>query len=220
MRGHLGRGYALLKVKVGGAPLDEDVQRLEAVIKLLGDPTRLAVDANCGIGPDRRPGYAKALGPLGLRWFEEPAHPVDYLGNAEFIAAYGPPVATGENLLSVEDFRNLARHGGMRAGRDIIQIDIPQSYGIGTAARVLEILGEHGWSASSVLPHGGNMMSLNQAAGLGLGMCEAYPDAFGAFSGYADDLKVEDGYITLGDWLGMGFERQKELFAVMRGLVE
>jgi L-alanine-DL-glutamate epimerase-like enolase superfamily enzyme len=220
MRGHLDRGYTLLKVKVGGAPVEEDVRRLEAVITLLGDPARLAVDANCGIDPDRRPVYAKALGPLGLRWFEEPAHPVDYEGNAEFIAGYGGAVATGENLFSVEDFRNLVRHGGMRAGKDVIQIDIPQCYGIGTAARVLAILREHGWSEQSVLPHGGNMMSLNQAAGLGLGMCEAYPDAFGVFSGYADDLKVEDGYITLGDWPGMGLERQNELYATMRTLAE
>lgn len=219
MRGHLDRGYRLLKVKVGGAPVEEDLRRLEAVIKLLGgDAARLAVDANCGIGPERRAAYAKALGPLGLAWFEEPAHPVDYQGNAEFIAQYGSPVATGENLFSVEDFQNLARHGGMRPERDIIQIDIPQSYGIGTAARVLSMLRTYGWSESSVLPHGGNMMSLNHSAGFGLGMCEAYPDAFGAFSGYADDLTVEDGYITLGDWPGTGFERQNELYAMMRGL--
>lgn len=220
MRAHLGRGYTLLKVKVGGAPLDEDVRRLAAVIELLGDPSRLAVDANSGIGPDRRMAYAKALGPMQLRWFEEPAHPVDYAGNAEFIAAYGSPVATGENLFSVEDFRNLARHGGMRPDRDIIQIDVPQCYGIGTAARVLAMLGEHGWNPGSVLPHGGNIMSLNHAAGFGLGMCEAYPDAFGVFSGYADDLKVENGFITMGDWPGMGFERQTDLYALMRGLVE
>lgn len=220
MRGHLDRGYTLLKIKVGGAPIEEDVRRLEAVIDLLGDPARLAVDANCGIGADRRPAYAEALRPLGLRWFEEPAHPVDYQGNAAFVAAYQGAVATGENLFSLEDFRNLVRHGGMRPDKDVIQIDIPQSYGIGTAARILSMLGEHGWKPESVLPHGGNMMSLNQSAGLGLGMCEAYPDAFGVFSGYADDLVVEDGYITLGDWPGMGFERQNELYAMMKGILE
>jgi len=217
MRGHLDRGYRLLKMKVGGAPIEEDVARLEAVLGLLGgDASRLAVDANCGIGPDRRPAYAKALAPYGLRWFEEVAHPVDYQGNADFISAYGGAVATGENLFSVEDFRNLVRHGGMRKDKDVIMIDIPQSYGISTAARVLAMLGEHGWSPRSVLPHGGNQMSFNHAAGLGLGMCESYPDAFGVFSGYADDAVVEDGWITSGDWAGMGFERQNALYALMR----
>ena len=216
MRSHLDLGYTLLKIKVGGAPLDEDIKRLEAVIDLVGDAGRLAVDANCGIGPDRRQAYAEALGPLGLSWFEEPTHPVDYQGNADFVATYGSAVATGENLFSVEDYRNLVRHGGMRPDQDIIQIDIPQCYGIGTAARVLAMIGEHGWSPASVLPHGGNMMSLNHSAGFGLGMCEAYPDAFGVFSGYADDITVEDGYLTLGDWPGMGFERQNELYALMK----
>ncbi|MEP9378854.1 enolase C-terminal domain-like protein [Aquabacter sp. CN5-332] len=218
VRRYLDMGYTLIKMKVGGAPLTEDLQRLEAVIGLLGDASRVAVDANCGIPVSLRPSYAAALKPLGLRWFEEPAHPNDYQGNADFIAAYGNAVATGENLFSLEDVRNLVRHGGMRPGTDIIQTDVPQSYGIGTAAKVLAMLEAHGWSASSVLPHGGNQMSFNQSAGFGYGMCEAYPDAFGVFSGYCDDLKVEDGYITSGDWPGMGFERQAELFKLFEGV--
>lgn len=215
VRRYLDWGYRLIKIKVGGVPLAEDLARIDAVLGVLGDPKRLALDANCGIAPGRRGDYARAIKPFGLRWFEEPAHPVDYAGNAEFIAAYGNPVATGENLFSVEDVVNLARYGGMRPGIDIIQTDTPQSYGIGTLARLLAALAPMGWSARDVLPHGGNQMSLNFAAGLGLGMCEAYPDAFGVFSGYADDLKVDDGIIRVGDWAGFGFERQTDLFALM-----
>jgi L-alanine-DL-glutamate epimerase-like enolase superfamily enzyme len=215
VRRYLDWGYTLIKIKVGGLPLDEDMARIEAVLGLLGDPKRLALDANCGIGVDRRAAYARALKPLGLRWFEEPAHPVDYAGNARFIAEYEGAVATGENLFSVEDVVNLARFSGMRPGIDIIQTDTPQSYGLGTLARMLAALAPMGWTARDVLPHGGNMMSLNFAVGLGLGMCEAYPDAFGVFSGYADDLEVRDGYIRAGDWDGFGFERQRELHALM-----
>ncbi len=218
VRKYLDWGYTLIKIKVGGAPLAEDIARIEAVLKLLGDPKRLALDANCGIGADRRPAYAEAIKPYGLRWFEEPAHPVDYQGNAEFIAAYGGAVATGENLFSLEDVVNLARYGGMRPGVDIVQCDTPQSYGIGTLARMLAALAGMGWQAGDVLPHGGNMMSLNFAAGFGLGMCEAYPDAFGVFSGYADDLKLSDGVLRVGDWEGFGFERQRELHQLMRKL--
>ena len=215
VRRYLDSGYTLIKIKVGGMPLADDIARIEAVLGLLGEPKRLALDANCGIGPDRRSAYAHALKPYGLRWFEEPAHPVDYAGNAAFIADYGGAVATGENLFSVEDVVNLARYGGMRPGLDVIQTDTPQSYGVGTLARMLAALGPMGWSARDVLPHGGNMMSLNIAAGLGLGMCEAYPDAFGVFSGYADDLAVRDGIIRIGAWEGFGFERQRGLAALM-----
>jgi L-alanine-DL-glutamate epimerase-like enolase superfamily enzyme len=217
MKSHLDNGYTLLKTKVGGLPVEQDKARVEAVINLVGgDPERVAVDANAGIDDERRPGYARAFGPLGLRWFEEPAHPVDYQGNADFIAEYKSPVATGENLFSLEDVRNLVRHGGMRAGVDVLQSDIPQCYGIAMAARILRMLGQHGWSPRSVIPHGGHMMGLNQAAGLGLGMCEAYRGGFGVFAGYADDLKVEDGWLTVGDWAGMGFERQNVLYGMMR----
>ncbi len=218
VRRYLASGYTLIKIKVGGVPLAEDIERIEAVLELLGDPNRLALDANCGIGTDRRGDYAKAIKGFGLRWFEEPAHPVDYAGNARFIADYEGVVATGENLFSVEDVVNLARYGGMRAGLDVIQCDTPQSYGVGTLARMLASLRPLGWSARDVLPHGGNMMSLNFAAGFGLGMCEAYPDAFGVFSGYADDLAVREGVLSVGDWEGFGFERQKALSAMMRKL--
>jgi len=220
VRRYLGMGYTLIKVKVGGLPLAEDLRRLEAVLGLLGSGQHLAVDANCGIPRSALAGYACALNSLDLRWFEEPAHPVDYAGNADFIAAYGKPVATGENLFSVEDVRNLVRHGGMRPGIDIIQTDIPQSYGIGTAAKMLDMLARRGWSPASVLPHGGNQMSFNHTIGFGLGMCEAYPDAFGVFSGYWDAARVENGFITAGDWPGMGFEHQAELYALFRGLLD
>ena len=216
VRRYLDWGYTLIKIKVGGLSLADDLARIEAVVNLLGEPKRLALDANCGIGADRRASYAQALRPLGLRWFEEPAHPVDYQGNREFIEMYGGAVATGENLFSVEDIINLARYGGMRPGLDIIQCDTPQSYGIGTLARMLAVLGTMGWSARDVLPHGGNMMSLNFAAGFGLGMCEAYPDAFGVFSGYADDLMLKEGILRVGDWEGFGFERQNDLIGLMR----
>ena len=49
-------------------------------------------------------------------------------------------------------------------------------------------------------------------------MCEAYPDAFGVFSGYADQLTVRDGMIRAGDWVGFGFEHQNELYGLMRRL--
>ena len=83
---------------------------------------------------------------------------------------------------------------------------------------MLSALGTMGWTPRDVLPHGGNMMSLNFSAGLGLGMCEAYPDAFGVFSGYADELTVRDGMIRAGDWVGFGFEHQNELYGLMRRL--
>ncbi len=77
------------------------------------------------------------------------------------------------------------------------------------------MLKEHGWSASRCIPHGGHQMSLNIAAGLGLGGNESYPDLFQPFGGFPDGVKVENGYVTLPDLPGIGFEGKADLYAVL-----
>jgi len=217
MKRHLDAGYAMVKVKVGGLPLADDVRRLEAVRAALGN-AQLAVDANCKFNRTEALAYAKALTPLGLRWFEEPCGPLDYALLAEIASVYDAPLGTGENLFSTQDVANLVRFGGLRRDRDIIQIDVPQSYGIVQYTRTLKMLESNGWSRSSMFPHGGNQMTLAIVAGLGLGGAESYPGVFGDFGGYADDARVEDGYLTLSDRPGIGFEGHARLYALMRQL--
>ena len=218
MRRHLGAGYTMVKMKVGGLPLDEDLRRLEAVLEVVGSGTHLAVDANCKFDRAEALRYAKALAPFKLRWFEEPCDPLDFALFAEIAKNYEPPLATGENLYSTQDVENLVRFGGFRSGCDVIQIDPPQAYGIGQYAKTLNMLAEHGWPRSAMFPHGGNQMSLAMAAGFGLGGAESYPGVFGAFAGYADDHKVENGYLTLNDRPGIGFEGQAALYRIMKDL--
>lgn len=218
VKSYLDRGFTLIKIKIGGAPLSEDVRRIEAALSVLGDSSRLAVDANCGIHPDLIGDYARALRGFRLRWFEEPAHPHDYRGISTFIADYGEPIATGENLCSSQDVLNLVRYGGLRPGTDVVQWNITHNAGISNSARSLRLIAKEGWSPRSVVPHAGNQMSLNAASGFGLGMCEYYFDAFGVFGGFADDICVENGHVRMGDWPGFGFERQAGLWAIMKEL--
>ena len=218
MRRHLDAGYTLVKMKVGGLPLDEDVRRLQAVLEVVGSGEHLAVDANCKFTRAEALAYAKALAPFKLRWFEEPCDPLDFALLAELASVYEPPLATGENLFSTQDVENLARFGGFRADRDIIQIDPPQAYGIGQYARTVDMLAAHSWQRRSLFPHGGNQMSLAIAAGFGLGGAESYPGVFGDFGGFADDARIESGAITLSDRPGIGFEGQAALYRIMRKL--
>jgi L-alanine-DL-glutamate epimerase-like enolase superfamily enzyme len=218
MRRHLDAGYTMVKVKIGGLPLDQDLRRLDAVLAVIGAPERLAVDANCKFGRDEALAYARALAPLGLRWFEEPCDPLDYALFAEIADAYAPPLATGENLYSTQDVANLVRFAGLRAGRDIIQVDPPQAYGIAQYACTVAMLERQGWERASLFPHGGNQMSLAIAGGFGLGGAESYPGVFGPFGGFADDARVEDGAIALSDRPGVGFEAQSALYRIMREL--
>jgi L-alanine-DL-glutamate epimerase-like enolase superfamily enzyme len=218
MRRHLDAGYTLVKMKVGGLPLDDDVRRLEAVLKVVGSSEHLAVDANCKFTRAEALAYAKALAPFKLRWFEEPCDPLDFALFAELASVYEPPLATGENLYSTQDVENLVRFGGFRAGRDIIQIDPPQAYGIGQYARTIDMLAAHSWPRTSLFPHGGNQMSLSIAAGFGLGGAESYPGVFGDFGGFADDARIANGAIALSDRPGIGFEGQVGLYRIMREL--
>jgi L-alanine-DL-glutamate epimerase-like enolase superfamily enzyme len=219
IQARLDEGYTTMKIKVGGASLGEDLARVEAALALVGGGARLAVDANATFDQQRALRYAGALAPYGLRWLEEPTDPLDYALLAELVHSYGPPLATGENLFSTQDVRNLVQFGQLRPACDILQMDIPQSYGIVQFTRTLAMLKERGWQRSAIFPHGGNLMTLALVAGLGLGGCEAYPGVFGAFAGFHDDAQIDNGMIKLADRPGIGFEGQADLYALMRNLL-
>ena len=218
MRSYLDLGYSVVKMKIGGIELSEDLLRIEAVLKLLKRPDQLAVDANGRFDLETASAYACALAPYGLRWYEEAGDPLDFELQAKVCEIYAPPVATGENLFSMQDARNLIRYGGMRADRDVLQFDCALSYGLVEYLRILDMLKEHGWSSSRCIPHGGHQMSLNIAAGLGLGGNESYPGIFQPFGGFADGIPVEDSYVKLPEIPGIGFESKRELFTVMNSL--
>ena len=218
IRSRKNEGYTVMKVKVGGAPLTEDLKRLDAAIEVMGSANQIAVDANAAWNRESALQYAKALAPYGLRWLEEPTDPLDFALMAELTGFYEVPIATAENLFSTQDIRNLLQFGGLRSDRDIIQIDVPQSYGITQFSRTLEMMQTLDWQRKSVYPHGGNLMTLAIVAGFGLGGCEAYPDVFGAFAGFADDSVVENGMINLSDRPGIGFEGQEKLFGLMQSI--
>ena len=219
IRGRLGEGYKTMKIKVGGASIPEDARRVEAALKVVGSSENLAVDANAGFDRGRALAYAKTLAPFELRWFEEPCDPLDYALLADVVHEYEAPIATGENLFSTLDVQNLVSYGGLRSDRDILQMDVPQSYGIVQFSRTLAMLERRGWKRKSVFPHGGNQMTLHIVGGFGLGGCEAYPGVFGVFAGFADDAKVENGWLELPERPGIGFEGQNALYAVMKELV-
>ena len=220
MRGYIDRGYTVVKKKIGGASLDEDLRRIDAVLSVLQDGQKLCVDANGRFDIETAIAYAKALSQYDLFWYEEAGDPLDFELQAVLRNFYDKPMATGENLFSMQDARNLIRYGGMRPDRDWLQFDCALSYGLVEYLRTLEMLNQHGWSRSRCIPHGGHQMSLNIAAGLRLGGNESYPDLFQPYGGFPDGVKVEDGHIVMPELPGIGFEGKSDLIRVMRELAE
>lgn len=218
MISYLERGYSVVKMKIGGASLAQDMARIESVLKLLQPGQQLAVDANGRFDLQTAIDYGKALSAYPLFWYEEAGDPLDYDLQARLGEVYQGSLATGENLFSMQDARNLIRHGGMRPDRDWLQFDCALSYGLVEYLRTLEMLKAYGWSPSRCIPHGGHQMSLAIAAGLGLGGNESYPDLFQPYGGFPDGVKVENGYVNLPALPGIGFEGKADLYAEMRSL--
>ena len=212
-------GYKTLKMKIGAASLQEDMARIESALKISGDGN-LCVDANGRFDLELALTYAKQIKQYDLFWFEEAGDPLDFELQSQLATRYELPLATGENLFSHQDARNLIRYGGLRKDRDWLQFDCALSYGLVEYLRTLKMLDYYGWSRRRVVPHGGHQMSLNMAAGLGLGGNESYPHVFKPFCGFADGVTIEDGYVQLPEIPGIGFELKSELFSVMRQLID
>ncbi len=211
MRGYREMGYDAYKMKIGGAPLAEDLARIEAVIDIAGAADRVAVDANGRFDLSAATDWGKALSPYGLRWYEEAGDPLDFDLNRQLTDGYAGPVATGENLFSVQDVTNLVRFGGMRRRHDVFQMDAGLSYGLTEYARMLDVLETHGFDRTFAFPHGGHLLNLHIVVGLGLGGCESYPGVFQPFGGYSEQCVLADGRIAPSDAPGFGLEQKSGL---------
>lgn len=218
MRSYLNRGYTVVKMKIGGEAIADDQRRIEAVLTEIDGRARLAVDANGRFDLATAVAYARMLRQYDLFWYEEAGDPLDYRLQATLAEFYPGPMATGENLFSHQDARNLIRYGGMRPDRDWLQFDCALSYGLCEYQRTLAMLKDAGWSWTRCIPHGGHQMSLAIAAGLGLGGNESYPDVFQPYGGFPDGTEIRDGIVRLPDLPGIGFEAKSDLWAAMQPL--
>lgn len=204
-------GYRCVKIKVGGE-LASDLKRLERAAASLPPRAQWAVDVNGALKPEVAQEWFDALEPFKLAWIEEPAPPLDF-DLLKRYASFGTPVATGENLFSFDDARNLLRYGGLNAERDYVQIDPLLAYGVTEYARILELFAS--WDRSRFLPHAGHLFAAHCVAGLGLGMAEAAPDATLPYGGFWDGVRVDGGRVTIPDAPGAGYEAKSNLFAIL-----
>jgi L-alanine-DL-glutamate epimerase-like enolase superfamily enzyme len=222
LRGEMQRyrdaGYDTVKMKIGGLSLAQDCHRIETILGVMGDGSNLAVDASCCFDARQALDYGRAIAPYGLRWYEEPCDFMDHEAWRGLVREYQGPLATGENMSGSLELGHFLAYTGFRADRDVIQLDPPLAFGITEYLKVLEVAQRHGFTRRSMYPHGGNLMCLHLVAGLGLGACESYPDTFGIFSGFGDDVRIAGGHATLPQLPGIGFESQPALHAVMRDL--
>ena len=205
------QGYTAFKIKIGGASLADDLARIEVAIDVAGGANAVAVDANGRFDLATAKAYGGALANYDLRWYEEPGDPLDYALMANLSQTYAGAIATGENLFSALDTKNLTQFAGLRPAQDILQMDPGLAYGLTEYQQILKVAAASGFVRAQCIPHGGHLINLHIATALGLGGCEAYPGVFQPFGGYSPQCILVDGCVRPSDAPGFGLEQKPEL---------
>jgi L-alanine-DL-glutamate epimerase-like enolase superfamily enzyme len=200
-------GYRTVKIKALGK--EEDFRRLERI----ADLAPVAIDLNGADAADQWFARAAQFEPA---WIEEPVPPLDFLGLRRRAENSPVPLATGENLFSYDDARNLLHYGGLRPQQDFVQIDPLLAYGVDEYVRILHLYSA--WPRQQFLPHAGHLFNAHCVAGLGLGMAEAAPDSSLVYGGYWDGVRVDGGGVKIPDAPGVGYEAKANLFAVLESI--
>ena len=219
VRRAIAQGHRRFKIKIGGVELSADLQRIEAVLGMLEPGMSLAVDGNGTFDRATALRYVEALAAYPLAWIEEPVHPLDFELHREGAAHSNLPLATGENLFSADDARNLLRYGGLRSDRDVLQFDISLSYGLVEYLRIIDLLAEHGWRRERCAPHSGHLLAMHSVAGLGLGLAETAMDTTTSFGSLTAGVAISDGRAKLPDAPGAGFETAPAFQELFCGLL-
>ncbi len=208
-------GYRTVKIKAGGAPISDDLRRIDTALEALGGGCgALAVDLNGVMSQSSAEAFIDAVADRGLAWVEEPVDPLDFEAHKALATGSPMPLATGENIFSAADTLNLVRYAGLRPDRDLLQMDVSLSYGIVEYLRIMEVIEAHGWSRRQCLPHAGHLLAFNVAAGLGLGGHETAP-----LGNFPLGLEVSDGRATPSDSPGVGFENSASFAPLFGDLV-
>jgi L-alanine-DL-glutamate epimerase-like enolase superfamily enzyme len=110
---NVGKGFRAIKMKVGRPRLSEDVERVRAMRSHLGPDFPLMADANMRWTVDEAIRAARAFRDTNLIWLEEPTIPDDIAGHTRIVRDGGVPIATGENLHTLHEFKQMIEAGGV-----------------------------------------------------------------------------------------------------------
>jgi L-alanine-DL-glutamate epimerase-like enolase superfamily enzyme len=194
--GNLAKGFRAIKMKVGRPRLAEDVERVRAMRAHLGDGFPLMADANMKWSVDEAIRAARALAPFDLTWLEEPTIPDDPAGHARIVREGGLPVAAGENLRSVWEFKLYIAGGGVTYPEP----DVTNCGGVTPFMKIAHLAEAFNLPVTS---HGAHDVTVHLLAACpNRSYLEAH--GFGLDRYIAEPLAVEDGVALAPDRPGHG----------------
>ena len=124
---HKEMGYAGTKLKVGATSIEEDLRRVEAIRRAVGDDFILACDANMAWTTEQAIAFARAAEQYKLAWLEEPVRWYDQLeGMRKVREATSIPVTAGQSELSGFGCLELMRRGAV----DYLNVDASIAGGV------------------------------------------------------------------------------------------
>jgi L-alanine-DL-glutamate epimerase-like enolase superfamily enzyme len=195
---NLARGFRAIKMKVGRPSLREDVARVRAMREHLGPEFPLMVDANMRWTVDEAIRAARALADFQPVWLEEPTIPDDVPGHARIVREGGLPIAAGENLRTLYEFRQLIAAGGVT----FPEPDVTNCGGVTAFMKVCHLAEAFNLPVTS---HGAHDVTVHLLAAVpNRSYLEAH--GFGLDRFIAEPLRIEAGLATAPDRPGHGIE--------------
>ena len=212
MRANVELGARAVKMKIGGATINEDVERVRVAREAVGPDVKLMVDANCAYRHYEAIEIARKMEPYEVFWFEEPVNPDDYEGHRLVSQSTIIPIATGENEYTRYGFRELIE------GRccDILQPDGLIMGGVTEFMKVAAMAQAHDLQLA---PHGNQDVHVHLVAAIPNGLIvEYYRGTTDPMWGqmFEETLQVEDGYVSPPDRPGIGVTLNEEALAPYR----
>lgn len=195
---NLGKGFRAIKMKVGRANLFEDVERVKAMREHLGAGFPLMVDANMKWSVDGAIRAARALQPFDLTWLEEPTIPDDPAGHARIVREGGLPIAAGENLRTLWEFKLYVAGGAVTYPEP----DVTNCGGVTPFMKIAHLAEAFNLPVTS---HGAHDVTVHLLAACpNRSYLEAH--GFGLERYIAEPLKIQDGFALAPDRPGHGIE--------------
>jgi L-alanine-DL-glutamate epimerase-like enolase superfamily enzyme len=194
--GNLAKGFRAIKMKVGRKRLAEDVERVKAMRAHLGDGFPLMADANMKWTVDEAIRAARALQPYDLAWIEEPTIPDDPAGHARIVREGGLPVAAGEYLRTLWEFKQYIASGAVTYPEP----DVTNCGGVTQFMKIAHLAEAFNMPVTS---HGAHDVTVHLLAACpNRSYLEAH--GFGLERYIAEPLRIEDGCAMAPDRPGHG----------------
>lgn len=213
MEENLDMGATAVKIKVGGVPISEDVERVRVCRETIGPDVKLLLDANCAYRYYEAIRFAKRVEEYDPFWFEEPVMPDDYAGHRKLAEATSIPIATGENEYTRYGFRDLIEHNSAA----IFNADAKILGGVTEFMKVAALAQAHDLD---IAPHGSQDIHVHMVAAISNGLIlEFYRDSVDPMWGkmYHETLTLNaDGTVSPPNVPGIGVDPNYEVLAPYR----